>query len=72
MGLENLTNAFGILMMFQGIAAIIGGPLAGYFMDLTKDYNVSFYTAGGLMAFSALLCLPLKAINTWEKNKAQN
>lgn len=29
MGLEKLTNAFGLLMMFQGIAAIIGVPIAG-------------------------------------------
>lgn len=29
MGLEKLTNAFGFLMLFQGIAAIIGAPIAG-------------------------------------------
>lgn len=29
LGLEKLTNAFGMLMMFQGVAAIIGAPLAG-------------------------------------------
>lgn len=29
MGLEKLTNAFGILMMFQGLAATIGAPIAG-------------------------------------------
>lgn len=29
MGLEKLTNAFGILMMFQGLAAVVGGPIAG-------------------------------------------
>lgn len=29
MGLEKLTNAFGLLMMFQGIAAIVGVPIAG-------------------------------------------
>uniref|UniRef100_T1H2F2 Major facilitator superfamily (MFS) profile domain-containing protein n=1 Tax=Megaselia scalaris TaxID=36166 RepID=T1H2F2_MEGSC len=28
MGLEKLTNAFGFLMLFQGIAAIIGAPIA--------------------------------------------
>lgn len=28
-GLEKLTNAFGILMLFQGLAATIGTPLAG-------------------------------------------
>lgn len=29
LGLEKLTNAFGILLLFQGIAAVIGAPLAG-------------------------------------------
>jgi hypothetical protein len=28
-GLEKLTNAFGLLLLFQGIAAAIGSPLAG-------------------------------------------
>lgn len=29
MGLEKLTNAFGILCLFQGMAAAIGAPIAG-------------------------------------------
>lgn len=29
LGLEKLTNAFGIILLFQGIAAVIGSPLAG-------------------------------------------
>lgn len=29
LGLDKLTNAFGILLLFQGIAAVIGSPLAG-------------------------------------------
>lgn len=29
LGLEKLTNAFGILLLFQGIAAVFGSPLAG-------------------------------------------
>jgi len=29
LGLEKLTNAFGILLLFQGIAALIGPPIAG-------------------------------------------
>lgn len=32
MGLEKLTNAFGILMLFQGLAAAIGAPIAGKFL----------------------------------------
>lgn len=29
LGLEKLTNAFGLLLLFQGIASFIGAPLAG-------------------------------------------
>jgi hypothetical protein len=29
MGLDKLTNAFGLLLLFQGIAAAIGSPVAG-------------------------------------------
>lgn len=32
LGLERLTNAFGLLLLFQGIASLIGPPFAG--MDL--------------------------------------
>ena len=29
LGLEKLTNAFGLLLLFQGVAATIGSPVAG-------------------------------------------
>lgn len=29
LGLERLTNAFGLLLLFQGIASLIGPPFAG-------------------------------------------
>lgn len=41
MGLEKLTNAFGLLMMFQGIATIIGAPIAGNI--LTNDICLFLY-----------------------------
>lgn len=28
-GLEKLTNGFGLLLLFQGIATVIGSPIAG-------------------------------------------
>ncbi|GAB6027761.1 hypothetical protein CHUAL_001998 [Chamberlinius hualienensis] len=31
LGLEKLTNAFGLLLLFQGIASMIGSPMAGKF-----------------------------------------
>ena len=29
LGLDHLTNAFGLLLLFQGIASLIGPPIAG-------------------------------------------
>lgn len=71
MGIEKLTNAFGILMMFQGLAAIIGGPIAGALYDATKSFDYSFYFAGGLITLSAILCYPIKIVNKYEKQRAQ-
>ncbi|XP_055639332.1 monocarboxylate transporter 12 isoform X2 [Toxorhynchites rutilus septentrionalis] len=70
MGLEKLTNAFGILCLFQGLAAVLGAPIAGFFTDLTGSYNVSFYISGALITISAVLCYPLNIVNRWEKKRA--
>ncbi|XP_037945417.1 uncharacterized protein LOC119685961 [Teleopsis dalmanni] len=66
-GLEKLTNAFGFLMLFQGVAATIGSPIAGALYDNTGSYDVSFYFAGGLILLSAFLCYPLTYVSKWEK-----
>ncbi|KAL7736910.1 hypothetical protein ACLKA6_008785 [Drosophila palustris] len=72
-GLEKLTNAFGFLMLFQGLAATIGSPIAGALYTSTKSYNVAFYFAGGLILLSAFLCYPLSCISNREKQRnAQN
>ncbi|CAH1141987.1 unnamed protein product [Phyllotreta striolata] len=53
LGLEKLTNAFGLLILFRGAAAIVGSPLAGALYDATGSYDVPFYVGGGLFAISA-------------------
>ncbi|XP_076657053.1 monocarboxylate transporter 12 isoform X1 [Halictus rubicundus] len=70
LGLEKLTNAFGLLLLFQGVAATVGAPLAGVFMDATKSYNAAFYLSGSLIFVSAVICYPLKRINLWESKKS--
>jgi hypothetical protein len=43
-GLELLTNAFGVLLMFQGVAAAVGSPLLGKFkIIIIKLYNKYAY-----------------------------
>ncbi|XP_023029539.1 monocarboxylate transporter 5 isoform X2 [Leptinotarsa decemlineata] len=54
LGLDKLTNAFGLLILFRGAAAILGSPIAGALIDATGSYDVAFYVAGGLFAISAV------------------
>lgn len=68
-GLEKLTNGFGLLLLFQGIAAVIGSPLAGLFMEITNSHNAAFYLSGGLILLSGILCYPLNWLNEWETKR---
>ncbi|XP_063225635.1 monocarboxylate transporter 3 isoform X2 [Bacillus rossius redtenbacheri] len=70
MGLDNLTNAFGLLLLFQGISATVGSPIAGKFKEATGSYDAAFYMSGSLILVSAILCYPLNRINKWEKERA--
>ncbi|XP_067677004.1 monocarboxylate transporter 14-like [Haliotis asinina] len=62
LGLEKLTNGFGLLTMFRGFAAVAGPPLAGFVFDSTGKYDPSFYMGGTLLLGGAachmLLHLP--------------
>ncbi|KAG0716397.1 Monocarboxylate transporter 14 [Chionoecetes opilio] len=72
LGLEKLTNAFGLLLLFQGIAGIFGSPLAGAFVDMTKTYDISFYVFGGIFALSGIMCIPLRYVKEWEDKRNSN
>lgn len=54
-GLEKLTNAFGLLLLFQGIASIIGSPIAGKLFDITQSYDWAFHLSGITVAFSGII-----------------
>lgn len=54
LGLDKLTNAFGLLILFRGAAAIVGSPLAGAVYDATMSYTVPFLMAGCFFFISAI------------------
>ncbi|XP_064650892.1 monocarboxylate transporter 12-like isoform X2 [Lineus longissimus] len=72
MGLQRLTNAFGLVTMCQGLSSFIGAPIAGSLFDTTGDYDISFYFAGATLALAGLICFPLRRISQWEINKLNN
>lgn len=53
LGLDKLTNAFGLLLLFRGVAAMLGTPLAGTLYSINESYTIPFLVAGGLFAVSA-------------------
>ncbi|XP_022183256.1 monocarboxylate transporter 7-like isoform X1 [Myzus persicae] len=68
-GLELLTNAFGVLLMFQGVAAAVGSPFLGLFKDWTGTYDMSFYLSGIILTMSAVICYPLRRVKKWEDGR---
>ena len=55
LGLDNLTSAFGLLLLFRGVTTIVGPPLAGVIFDATKKYDISFYMAGGFLIMASVV-----------------
>ncbi|ALC43494.1 CG13907 [Drosophila busckii] len=54
LGLDKLTNAFGLLILFRGFAALLGTPLAGAIYDITHTFDLPFYMAGGMFAVATV------------------
>lgn len=55
LGIEKLTNSFGLLLLFQGMATLIGPPIAGWLCDGTGSYDLSFIVEGVTIAVSGAI-----------------
>ncbi|XP_031355587.1 uncharacterized protein LOC116179864 [Photinus pyralis] len=61
--LERFTNAYGLLLLVQGVANLIGPPIAGKISDVTGTYDLSFFLAGIFIILSGLMLLILPVTN---------
>ncbi|KAH9413997.1 hypothetical protein DERP_012374 [Dermatophagoides pteronyssinus] len=61
LGLERLTNAFGLLCLFRGAASLIGPPLAGALFDMTQSYHITFAASGILLIISSIMAFFVKS-----------
>jgi MFS family permease len=57
-GLDHLTSAFGLLILFQGFAFLVGNPAFGALVDSTDSYDLTFWLMGCLMIAASLLLIP--------------
>ncbi|KAL5004781.1 hypothetical protein ScPMuIL_018237 [Solemya velum] len=67
LGLDKLTNSFGLLLMFQGVATLIGPPIAGWLYDATGNYNISFHLAGAVVALSGIILYFIPCVQRYSK-----
>jgi len=71
LGLDKLTNAFGILLLFQGIASLVGPPLAGFLYDVTGKYEPGFLLAGGTIGFSGVILFAIPPLQRYLARKKE-
>ena len=57
--LEHFSNAYGLLLLAQGISNLVGPPFAGALYDMTKQWYLTFGLAGVFIAISGFLLLIL-------------
>ncbi|CAI9737778.1 monocarboxylate transporter 12-like [Octopus vulgaris] len=69
LGVENLTLAFGLIIMAQGISSFFGSPIAGWLSDMTGNFDAAFYMGGAALAVSGILCVPLERVSKWERRR---
>jgi len=55
LGLEKLTNAFGLMTLARGVSSVLGPPLAGAMFARTGSYDASFFLGGGLFLIGTAL-----------------
>ncbi|XP_033169755.1 monocarboxylate transporter 12 [Drosophila mauritiana] len=71
LGLDKLTNAFGLLLLFQGIASFIGPPIGGWMYDLTDSYAPAFLMAGLMIAISGLVMFAIPPLQRLQARKSE-
>jgi len=68
LGLDKLSNAFGLVLLFQGIGAVVGPPMAGALYDKYNNYDYSFYMMGVCVAVSGAMLYPIMCIRPQNRN----
>ncbi|KAK6622975.1 hypothetical protein RUM43_008827 [Polyplax serrata] len=72
MGLDHLTNAFGLLLLFQGIASLIGPPIAGWLYDAFATYDPGFVVAGVMIAISGIMLFVIPSLQRYLEKRKQS
>ncbi|KAJ1368007.1 hypothetical protein KIN20_029055 [Parelaphostrongylus tenuis] len=70
LGLEKLTNAFGLLLLWQGVGTVFGPPVSGYLADVTNTYVWSFVFCGVNLLVSGMMLFTIPYFRRREAQQA--
>ena len=71
-GLDNLTSAYGLISLFDGIGTIIGAPISGFLGDSVGRFDVAFYIASGFFILSSLFGLAAQILHRLERSSTNS
>ncbi|KAL3886815.1 hypothetical protein ACJMK2_026784 [Sinanodonta woodiana] len=67
--LQKLPGAFGLYLMFQGVAVLIANPIAASIRSSLGNSNVVFFMSGGFLLAAGLVGCTLKCVKRWENHR---
>lgn len=67
-GLDNLTNATGIILVFNGLGTFVSTPGASILKEM-YGYSAAFYVSGIFITFGGLILLPVRRMCEKENKK---
>ncbi|OWF37861.1 monocarboxylate transporter 5-like [Mizuhopecten yessoensis] len=70
LGIDKLTDAFGIMMFLQGTANLMGPPFAGWLYDIHGTYNETFWSAGSCIIVAGCVYLVVPLWKRCKKSKS--
>jgi MCP family monocarboxylic acid transporter-like MFS transporter 14 len=72
LGVERLTNSFGLLVVSRGIASLLGTPLAGMAYTATQSYDSCFIFSGALIILAGLVSCAIPYAHHHQRSQMKN
>ncbi|KAL5019054.1 hypothetical protein ScPMuIL_004776 [Solemya velum] len=72
LGLDRLNDAYGYIMFLQGVANLIGPPVAGLLYDISGSYDNTFLAAGNCLALAGVGYLGLQIFHKFKERRRTN
>lgn len=69
--LDKLTNSFGILQLFRGVAIMLGIPCSGYIYRVTRSYLYTYWVSAGFYTLSILLSCSMHFVLKPDRTRKQ-